>query len=300
MRLLICLLAAIAAYLLVVTAIDWRSPPAPRPSRSSRSGRPSLQQRLDLIGAGISAHRYRLTVLGAMATVGFVLYAITGTGALAVPPACGVGLLPRVYFQRRHAKVLGERRAAWPEAIRDVLAHLAVGQTLHRSLCLLATVGPIPLRATWQRYERNSLAIDPRAALEIARAEFADPVSDRVIEAFIAAHEHGREVIVSVLRSLADNVSRDLQVIEQITTGQTQSRSQAVVAAVLPFLVLAFLVTSNDAYRSFYRTTAGWIVVSLGVLMAVGGWKLISLLGRIPEEQRVLGMPSTAGGQGAR
>src|SRR5690606_33835308 len=101
-------------------------------------------------------------------------------------------------FQRRHAKVLAERRGAWPEAIRDVLASLAAGQTLHRSLCLLGQSGPPPLRATWQRYERNSAALDVPAALEIARTELEDPVSDRVIEAFAAAHEHGRDVIISV------------------------------------------------------------------------------------------------------
>ena len=97
-----------------------------------------------------------------------------------------------------------------------------------------------------------------------------------------------REVILAVLRSLADNVSKDLQLAEQITTSQTEIRSQAVVAVILPFVVLVFLVASNDNYRSFYRTTAGWVVVSLGVAMAIAGWKLITALGRIPAEERVL------------
>ena len=184
--------------------------------------------------------------------------------------------------------MLAERRGAWPEAIRDVLAGLGAGQTLHRSLCMLGQSGPLPLRPTWQRYERNAAAIDVPTALDIARDELDDPISDRVIEAFVAAHEHGREVIIAVLRSLADNVTKDLQVIEQITTSQTEIRSQAVVAVILPFGVLAFLVAANESYRSFYQSTAGWIVVIIGVAMAVGGWKLITTLGRIPTEQRVL------------
>jgi hypothetical protein len=61
-----------------------------------------------------------------------------------------------------------------------------------------------------------------------------------------------------------------------------------VVAVILPFGVLAFLVAANDSYRSFYQSTAGWVVVTLGVAMAIGGWKLITTLGRIPAEQRVL------------
>lgn len=288
MRLLVALLASVAAYALVTTILDWRRPRpirirAARPSRRSR-----LQQRLDQSGAGISAGRYRLTVVGTMLGVAFVIYAATGTASLAVPPAVAIGLAPKIYFQRRHAKVLAERRGAWPEAIRDVLAGLGAGQTLHRSLCMLGQSGPLPLRPTWERYERNAAAIDVPTALDIARNELDDPISDRVIEAFAAAHEHGRDVIISVLRSLADNVTKDLQVIEQITSSQTEIRSQAVVAVILPFGVLAFLVAANDSYRSFYQSTAGWVVVTIGVCMAMGGWKLITTLGRIPAEQRVL------------
>ena len=288
MRLLVALLASVAVYVLVTSLLDWRQP-RPVRQRSTRTPRRNgLQQRLDQSGAGISAGRYRLTVIGTMFGVAFVIYAATGTASLAVPPAVAIGLAPRLHFQRRHAKVVGERRGAWPEAIRDVLANLSTGQTLHRSLCLLGQSGPLPLRATWQRYERNAAALDVATALELARAELADPVSDRVLEAFSAAHEHGRDVIVSVLRSLADNVTKDLQLLEQIATGQTEIRSQAVVAVILPFFVLAFLVAANDSYRSFYRTTGGWIVVTIGVGMALGGWKLITVLGRVPVEERVL------------
>ena len=288
MNLLIGVLAAVAVYALVIATLDWRRPRPPR-TRRARRARPSrLQERLDQSGAGISAGRYRLTVVGTVASVAFVIFAATGTPSLAIPPAVAVGLTPRLYFQRRHAKLLADRRSAWPEAIRDVLANLTAGHTLHRALCLLGDNGPEPLRATWQRYERNAAALDVPTALDIVRAELAYPISYRVVEAFIAAHAHGRNVILDVLRSLADNVSKDLQLSEQITTSQTEIRSQAVIAVILPFAVLVFLVASNENFRSFYRTSAGWVVVSIGVAMAVGGWKLIATLGRIPTEERVL------------
>lgn len=289
MRLLVALLAAVAAYSLSTSLLDVRRPRPARTGRSRPLRRSRLQQRLDLAGAGISARRYRFTVIGTMFGVSLMIFAVTGTASLAVPPAIAVGVLPKLFFQRRHARVLAERRAAWPEAIRDVLASLATGQTLHRSLCQLGDSGPLPLRPTWQRYERNSAALDVSAALDAARTELADPVADRVIEAFTAAHDHGRDVIISVLRSLADNVTKDLQIVEQITTGQTEIRSQAVVAVALPFGVLAFLVAANDDYRSFYQSAAGWVVVTIGVAMALGGWTLITTIGRIPGEERVLG-----------
>ena len=288
MRLLAAVLAAVAAYVSVTALLDRHRPRPTRPSRDRTRRRSTLQERLDQSGAGITAGRYRATVAGTVFGIGFVIYALTATASLAVPPAIAIGVAPKLFFERRHAQVLAARRGAWPEAIRDVLAHLSAGQTLHRALCLLGESGPGPLRPTWQRYERNAAALDVPTALELARAELADPVSDRVIEAFAAAHEHGRDVIISVLRSLADNVTRDLQLVEQIATGQTEMRSQAVIAVILPFVVLAFLVAANASYRSFYQTTGGWIVVTIGVGMAVGGWKLITLLGRIPAEHRVL------------
>lgn len=288
MRMLAALLAAVSAYAIVAAVLDWRRPRPRRTWRRTSRGPGRLQRRLDESGAGISALRYRTTVAGTVLLVALVVYAATGTAALAIPPALAVGLTPRLYFQRRHLKVMQERRAAWPEAIRDVLASLSTGQTLHRSLCLLGHTGPLALRATWLRYERNAIALDPATALDLARSELADPVSDRVIEAFSVAQEHGRDVVISVLRSLADNVTKDLQLVEQIATSQTEIRSQAVIAVILPFAVLAFLVASNAGYRSFYRSTGGWVVVSVGVLMALGGWKLITVLGRVPAEPRVL------------
>ena len=105
----------------------------------------------------------------------------------------------------------------------------------------------------WRRFAVNASVLTVSAALEEARDELADPVSDRVIETFMAAHERGQSVVVDVLRTLADDVTKDLQLNEQIITGQTEVRAQAVVAALLPFFVLLLLVSSNDGFRDFYR-----------------------------------------------
>ena len=120
----------------------------------------------------------------------------------------------------------------------------------------------------WRRFAVNASVLTVSAALEEARDELADPVSDRVIETFVAAHERGQSVVVDVLRTLADDVTKDLQLNEQIITGQTEVRAQAVVAALLPFFVLLLLVSSNDGFRDFYRSTAGFVVICIGAGMA--------------------------------
>jgi tight adherence protein B len=286
--LLISFLAATAVFLLVNGATR-RDRPAHR-RRPPR--RPALEVRLRQAGVSLSAARYRATVAGSVAGVFVVGYGLTGTLALAIVPSAVVGFTPRAYYRRRQRKALGARTAAWPEAIRDVLAFITVGSTLHSALVQLGRSGPEPLRAVWRRYAVNAQVLEVAAALDAARDELADPVSDRVIEAFAAAHERGHTVVVDVLRTLAEDVTKDLQLAEQILTSQTEVRAQAVWAAVLPFVVLVVLVSSNDGFRAFYRTTAGFVVICIGALMAFLGWKLINAIGHLPEEPRVLTPPA--------
>ena len=287
MTLLISLLAAVATYLLV-TGLTRTTSPTRRTRTVRRNARPSLDVRLRQAGVTLSPSRYRATVAASIVGTFLVGYGLTGTLALGVIPAAVVGFAPRAYYRRRQRKALTARMAAWPEAIRDVLSHLTVGSTLHAALVQLGRSGPEPLRPVWRRYAVNASVLEVPAALDEARAELADPVSDRVVEAFAAAHERGQSVVVDVLRTLADDVTKDLQLNEQIVTNQTEVRAQAVVAALLPFFVLAVLVSTNDGFREFYRTTAGFVVICLGAAMAFLGWKLISALGRLPAEPRVL------------
>jgi len=283
------LIAAAAVYLIVAGITAFRNPAKARRVRVAKpSTKVPLETRLRQAGVSLTPSRYRITVVATIVGTWLIVYAITGSVPLAVLPAAIVGFAPRSFYRRRRERLLAERVAAWPEAIRDVLTHLAVDQTLHRALIELGRSGPAPLRPVWRSYAVNAAVLDVPAALAQVRADLADPVSDHVLEALEAAHDRGTTVVVAVLRSLADHVTRDVQLREQIITGQAETRSQAVVAMVLPFIVLAFLVTSSDDFGDFYSSTGGWIVIGLGTAMAVGGWKLISVLGRLPTEPRVL------------
>jgi tight adherence protein B len=58
---------------------------------------------------------------------------------------------------------------------------------------------------------------------------------------------------------------------------------------VMPWLVLVALTIRDGAFRAFYSSPAGLVVVLVGAaLCALGGW-WISRLGRAHEEQRVFG-----------
>lgn len=289
MTLLAAFLAAVAVFVFVQVAANWNTPRRQhRLHVEGHRSKVSMATQLSQAGIDLSPGRYRLTVAAAMLAAFVVVYGMTSTVSVSLVPAIAVGWLPRTYYRRRRDKLLASRVGAWPEAIRDVLSHLAVDATLHRSLCQLAESGPVPLRPVWATYARNAHVLDVPAALAQVRAELADPVSDHVIEAFEAAHDRGTRVAVEVLESLAEQVTRDLALVEEVITGQAEIRAEAVFAVILPFAMLAFLVASNDAFARFYSRPIGFIVIAVGAAMAAGGWKAINALGRIPTEPRLL------------
>lgn len=288
MRIVAALLAAVAVFLLVQAAFGWREPRRRKEPAKRSGGRVPLVVRLRQAGLGISAARYRLGVSAAAVAVFAVVWAVTSTAPVAVVAAVGVAMLPRAFYRRRRERLLAERVAAWPEAIRDVLSYLAIDNTLHRALLQLSRTGPVALRPVWESYARNAAVLDVVTALEQVRADLADPVSDQVIEAFEAAYERGSHVAVEVLEALAVQVSRDLQLREEIVTSQSEIRSQAAVSVILPFVMLGLLVTINESFARFYSRPAGWVVIGIGVGLAAIGWSMINTLGQLPTEPRVL------------
>lgn len=291
MRIVAALLGSAAVFLLVQGAIAWQSPET-RPRRvrgkPKKSTRPSLQTQLRQAELAITPAQYRTSVLGAVVAAFLVVYALTSTASVSLVPAIAVGLAPRIYYRNRRDRILHDRVAAWPEAVRDVLTHLAVDRTVHQALVELGRSGPEPLRAGWATYARNAAVLDTPTALAQVRADLSDPVSDHVIEAFEAAHDRGSGVAVAVLQALAEQVTKDLMMREEIITAQTETRSQAVFAVILPFVMLVILVMSSDGFARFYSRPIGWVVIAIGAALAAIGWKAIVALGKIPEEPRIL------------
>lgn len=285
MRLLAALAGATFAYLLV-GALTGHLPRGLTRPRSRRSR--LLAAWLHQAGAGVSPAQF----VGVSATAGVVtfviLWAVSGAAPVALVPAVTVAALPGAWFTRQRGRLARDRLAAWPDALRDLVAHLEAPMSLHRGLVELARSGPEALRPTWRRYEGLTAALDYRAALEAIRDDLAEPVSDRIIEVLLVAHEQGTGVVIDILRQLADATAQDLRLLEEIETAQLEQRIEANAAAVLPFAVLVLLCASSLPYREFYGSAGGTLVITLGAAMTLGGRAVIRRLGRLPTEERVL------------
>ncbi len=290
MRLAAALAGGVFAYLLVGVLTGHAPRSLVRSSGRTRS-RSGLADRLHQADVAVTVGQFVAMSAGAGAVTFLVVWVLSGALPVAAVPALAVACLPRAWVTRQGERQAGLRVGAWPDALRDLVAHLEAPMSLHRGLVELGRSGPAPLRPAWRRYEALTTALDYRAALESVRSELADPVSDRIIAVLAVAHEQGAGVVMDVLRDLADATAKDLRLNDEIDTAQLERRIEARAAVVLPFAVLVLLCSTSGPYRDFYSSGGGLVVIVVGSVMALGGMALIARLGRLPAEARVLAAP---------
>src|SRR4029079_2459639 len=112
---------------------------------------------------------------------------VVGTPLVALVPAVVAALVPRAYFARRRIARLRELQSSWPDALRDLASSIAAGSSLTHALTALTETGPSVLRDPFTRFPTWARMLGPVAALEIIKAELADPTSDRVLEVLVLA-----------------------------------------------------------------------------------------------------------------
>ncbi len=287
MRLLAGLFAGSFAYLALGSLVGI-SPAWLKRDRGTRRPGARAQDWLNQAGADVTPMQFVVASVSGAVVSAFLVFSLTKVPALAFV-ACGLALAaPRLFYSKRRATATAERLDAWPDVIRDLTAHLRASMSVHAALCEVGRTGPLPLRPFFNRYAGLSATLDHRSSLEVVREELADPLSDRIIEVILVAFEQGTSVVMDVLDDLAASTTADLRLTEQIRTSQLETKLESRGAAVLPFAVLALLCSSTGGYREFYSTPAGWVIVILGGIMALGGMLAINRLGVIPSEQRIL------------
>ena len=257
---------------------------SPRPSRQV-----SRQVWLNQAGARVTPLQFWATSFAVGALAFLVVLAITGTVIVALIPGAAVGALPKAYYARERERRAGLQVRSWPDALRNLTGSLSATLSLHQALIALSRTGPVPLRPVFERYEQLSASLDQRAALDAIREELADPVSDRIIEVLMLAVEQGPSIVIDILQDLARATTLDLQLAERLETAQLEQRLNARAVFVLPYFLLVVLCARDGAFRDFYQSGSGLLVVAIGAAMSVAGMAIINRLGRQPAEERVFG-----------
>ncbi len=253
--------------------------------RRERRSRPRLS--VNVPGLDVTRLQFWATVLAAGAVSFLVVYALTGLVAVSLVPALVVATLPKAYFARKRAGRLVRVQEAWPDGLRDILSSVRSGSSLPSAVENLALFGPEPLREAFQGFDIYSRSLGVVAALEMVKDDIADPTADRVIEVLILSYERGGSVVPEILEDIAEATTRDLWTMEQIRGEALEQKINSRVVFGLPWIVLVALTARSGAFRDFYSSSAGLLVVAIGGVMSLLGVVIASRLGSQQPEPRV-------------
>lgn len=254
-----------------------------RPGRGRRRRTLSV----NVPGLDVTGLQLWLTVVAAGAVSFLVVYALTGLVAVSLVPAVVVATLPKTYFGRKRAQRLARIQESWPDGLRDLVSSVRSGSSLPSAVENLALFGPQPLREAFQGFDIYSRSLGVVPALEMVKDDLADPTADRVIEVLILAYERGGSVVPEILEDLAEATTRDLWTTEQIRSEALEQKINSRVVFVLPWVVLVAMTARPGAFRDFYSSSAGLLVVVIGGMMSLLGVAIASRLGSQAPEPRV-------------
>ncbi len=291
MRVLAALMGGVAMYLAVALFLGV----APETELRLRQKSQVSGRQLWLIQAGseLTPRQFWGGSVAAGLVAFVVLLLVTQSALIALIPSIAIGMWPRAYYARQRQRRIIEIQQAWPDGLRDILAHVSSGATLAGAIEALADDGPEALQFAFARFPLQARMFGVAPALEIVKEELADPTSDKVLEILILAHEYGGDLIQDVLRDLVVAISDDLRTLEEIRTAGLEQRIEGFLVVVVPWLVLVFLATVPADYREFYRSSSGQVVVAIGAIWSAFGVVVMRLISRDRGEDRVLGGGAT-------
>lgn len=268
--------AGIGVLLAVAAVVSPRVRHPRRPS-PARLGHATGMSRAGLAAACVGAG-----LLGAVVTL-----VVT-----AVPIAAGIAgvvgsAAPLLWERRRSARAARLQRAAWPDAVDDLLSGVRAGLALPEAVAALADRGPAPLRPAFAGFALEYRAGGSfAAALDVLEAGMGDPVADRVVAALRLSREFGGSELSVILRTLSAMLREEARTRSEIEGRQSWTVAAARMAVAAPWVTLALLCTRPDAVRA-YTSPTGAAVLAAAAMVTALAYALMMRIGRLPIDERV-------------
>lgn len=197
------------------------------------------------------------------------------------------GVLPLAHARSRRDKLRDALRAAWPDAMADIISGVRAGVSLAECCSALANRGPAGLRSGFAAFSATYAACGSfDAALTRLQDALEDPVADRVVAVLRMTHEVGGNDIVRVLRTSAELIREDLRIRGEIQARWSWTITAARLAAGAPFAVVLMMSTRPEAAAA-YGSTGGTITILIGSAACLIGYRLMLLAAKMPEERRI-------------
>jgi len=274
-----------------------RKPPAPTPLAGSpqatrAASRPvldSLQARLDRAGWGhLSASSLIALWLGGSIAIGALVMWLVPLAALGPLAAVFCILAGSSAVNKRIERRERALRAVWPGVVDHLRQAVRSGAGVGEAVWSLGDIVPRDLEHPFARYR---VALDRgdsvSRSLTALKADIANPVADRIIEALRMAHDVGGPELPRILSDLQESVRADWQVREDALAKQAWIRAASTLGVAAPWIVL-ILISGRTETQASYSTLAGVTLLVVGAGVSAIAYRLMRKLGTLPEEKRWL------------
>jgi tight adherence protein B len=259
---------------------------APLRRRTGRSRTEALLQRAGI--ETVSATGLAGFCVSAALVAGLVMAAVSQTIPVAVVFAVLAAYLPVAVVRGRARRRRREFAELWPEAVDNLASAVRAGLSLPEALIQLGERGPEPLREPFVKFGLDYQASGRFGdSLDVLKLRLADPVGDRVVEALRIARDVGGGDLGRMLRTLSGFLRDDARTRSELESRQAWTVNGARLAVAAPWIVLLLMSFQPDVI-SRYSSTAGAVVLGGGAAACVLAYRLMTHLGRLPEEERVL------------
>jgi tight adherence protein B len=261
-------------------------PRSPRREKPAEGRLTRLLARAGLGQVGASGFVILCVVLGVVATA--ALQVVSRTPPVAAAFGLMAAYLPVALVSSRARRRQREFAEVWPEAVDNLASAVRAGLSLPDALAGLGSRGPEPLRWAFDEF-----ALDYQVTgrfgecLDRLKARLADPVGDRVVEGLRIAREVGGGELGRLLRNLSGYLRDEARTRSEMESRQAWTVNGARLAVAAPWLVLLFMSFQSEVIRR-YASPGGVLVLAVGAAACVVSYRLMTRIGRLPTERRIL------------
>ncbi|NLE72245.1 MAG: type II secretion system F family protein [Actinomycetales bacterium] len=263
---------------------------SPRPARRGRGRRAAdLADLLVQAGVpGVSPGGLAGACAACGATALLLGVALTRAPAIAACFAAMAAYAPLALVRARARRRRAALRELWPEVVDHLGSAIRAGMSLPEAVAQVGERGPVELRPAFAAFAQDYRASGRFSdCLDLLKAQLADPVADRIVEALRITREVGGTDLGRLLRTLSGFLRADARARGELEARQSWTVNGARVAVAAPWVVLALLASRPEAVAA-YNTPTGAMVLAVGGASSVVAYRIMLRVGRLPEDRRVL------------
>lgn len=178
----------------------------------------------------------------------------------------------------------------WPKYLDSIHSAAWAGASLEQAILDSASFAPPKLSWALLEFERDqSSGLEFGLSLDNLKTRLASPIADRFIEITRLASASGGRGYLGALRAQALQLRLENATWSEVQVKQNWVLGTAKLAVLAPWLVLVLLGLRPETAVAF-QTETGITVLVIGLVASLLAFKLIKVLGTLPQRTRTLAL----------